>query len=447
MECPVCVEFFTSHVRKPVTCPYCEYNACQQCQRTYLLQTMVDPHCMNCKRGWTNDFLRQIFPMSWIHGDYKRHRERCLFERERVRLPETQPMVSNYKLARSLRENIEKTNERVRVLRRELMDLRHQIDRDWSTVYRAEYNGYRGMIGNETTDRVRYIQTFPCPLEDCRGFVDSSNGLCGICDNVLCLQCGVIPEDTESHVCDENMVLNFAAIKKQTRSCPSCNAPTFKIDGCPQMFCTFCKTPWDWDTGTVIRGVLHNPHYFEWLRSQSEDGNIPRQPGDVPGGNRCENERVPGGYLLYQRLSADRQRMHQEDMGEYDRNTFQTVSSDLTFFCRRLIHISETQLRHLRNDDEDNADLRLQYLVNQLTEQQFKVKLQRREKKRNKEHEIADVYDMVIGVGGDILWAYIHEEKELVETHTSANRIRHYANSCLTQIGDRYKMSMLPFYV
>jgi len=115
-------------------------------------------------------------------------------------------------------------------------------------------------------------------------------------------------------------------------------------------------------------------------------------------------------------------------------------------FCRRLIHIDETEMRSLRAE-EDNADLRLQYLINSLTEQQFQVALQRREKKRNKSHEIADVFDMVIGVGGDLLWAYIREEKDISQTYQSVQRIRMYTNNCLNSIGDRYKMSMTYYYV
>jgi len=355
-------------------------------------------------------------------------------------------MVSNYKLAQSLRTEIDEKNARLRDLRRESMQLRMEVDRDWNTIYRVEYNGYRGYTGDgQAPQNSRFVQTFPCPLQTCRGFVDSINGLCGICDSVICLQCGVIPENRDAHTCDENMVLNFTAIKRQTRPCPSCKAPTFKIDGCPQMFCTFCKTPWDWHTGAVIRtSTLHNPHYFEWLRSQSEDGSIPRQPGDTGGPERCEQTRVPDGYLLYQRISADRQN-HNEGL-LVTTVPFGSMVTDLTMFCRRLIHIIGTEMTTLRAE-EDNADLRLQYLINSLTEEQFQVALQRREKKRNKDHEIADVFDMVIGVGGDLLWAYIREEKDVSQTHQSIQRIRVYTNNCLNSIGDRYKMSMSYYYV
>lgn len=446
-ECPVCVDTFTPHLRKAIQCPFCEYRVCQQCVRRYLLQTTQDPHCMNCMHGWKDEFLRFELPLTWIHGDFKRHREKCLFERERMRLPETQPMVSNYKLAHSLRKTVAETQERLGELRAETIRLKRMVNQYWDTIYRAEYNGYRGLSAGAPTT-LRPSQVFPCPADDCRGFVDSDTGVCGVCDVKMCLKCGTVPESAENHECDQNMVLNFSAIKRQTRPCPKCAAPTFKIDGCAQMFCTYCETPWDWNTGTIVRGVIHNPHYFEWLRSQSENGEIPRQPGDVPGGGdrqRCENQRVPSGYTLYQRLTEDR-RYGASTRTVGDQTTFNTMMNVLSAFCRRLVHVHEVEIRRLRVE-EDNADLRLKYLLNDLTEDELKKLLQRREKKRNKGREIADVYDMVTSVGGDILWAYIREDKDIIQTHESIMRIRHYVNNSLDKIARRYNMCIQQFYV
>ena len=62
--------------------------------------------------------------------------------------------------------------------------------------------------------------------------------------------------------------------------------PIHKTQGCDQMFCVECKTVFSWRTGNIQTGVIHNPHYFEWLRNTTTNGNIPRQPGDDP----CEIE-------------------------------------------------------------------------------------------------------------------------------------------------------------
>ena len=67
--CPICCDTFTGTLRRPVTCPKCNYSACVQCTKRYLLGIIDDPHCMNCietdstgkikKFGWTRNFLLQ----------------------------------------------------------------------------------------------------------------------------------------------------------------------------------------------------------------------------------------------------------------------------------------------------------------------------------------------------------------------------------------------------
>ena len=67
-------------------------------------------------------------------------------------------------------------------------------------------------------------------------------------------------------------------LAKETKSCPQCAIPIFKISGCDQMWCTECQTPFSWKTGQKVSGVIHNPHFYQWQRQQNS-GNAPRRPG------------------------------------------------------------------------------------------------------------------------------------------------------------------------
>src|SRR5690242_20104458 len=84
IECAVCCEEVS--VKKAIICPYCEHKACISCQKRYLLEAIEEPHCMNCKRGWTQAIMKVLFTqeMVWLLRD---HSARLLFEREKQLLP------------------------------------------------------------------------------------------------------------------------------------------------------------------------------------------------------------------------------------------------------------------------------------------------------------------------------------------------------------------------
>jgi hypothetical protein len=69
--------------------------------------------------------------------------------------------------------------------------------------------------------------------------------------------------------CDENDVKSWALIKETSVACPKCGTSIQKVSGCNQMWCTVqnCNTAFDWATGKVINGPIHNPHYHDFLRT------------------------------------------------------------------------------------------------------------------------------------------------------------------------------------
>jgi hypothetical protein len=146
-----------------------------------------------------------------------------------------------------------------------------------------------------------------CPAEGCRGFLSTSFN-CGVCDAKVCQHCHEIigaKGDTltqiadtvevhsssgqvSTHRCNPDAVETAKMLAKETRPCPTCKTLISKIDGCDQMWCTQCQTPFSWRTGQKEEGRVHNPHYYEWLRRTK--GSVPREVGDTPGGPECCGE-------------------------------------------------------------------------------------------------------------------------------------------------------------
>ena len=48
---------------------------------------------------------------------------------------------------------------------------------------------------------------------------------------------------------------------KDSKPCPNCYIPIFKLSGCNQMFCTNCHVVFDWISLKIDKGPVHNQHF------------------------------------------------------------------------------------------------------------------------------------------------------------------------------------------
>src|SRR6478609_1004160 len=88
--CDICCEKINKSGRKLVSCPFCSKSACLGCQKMFLSSIIRDPHCMHCKTGWNNAFIRNNFPSTWLDKEYKEIREKILLDQELAKIPDTQ---------------------------------------------------------------------------------------------------------------------------------------------------------------------------------------------------------------------------------------------------------------------------------------------------------------------------------------------------------------------
>ena len=93
---------------------------------------------------------------------------------------------------------------------------------------------------------------------------------CDSCGKQICKQCN--ESHDEKTKCKPDVLANRAEIEKCSKPCPNCGIRIIRGEGCPQMFCTYCKTGFDWNTGSIIRSNFHNPHRMEWLKGVNNFG-------------------------------------------------------------------------------------------------------------------------------------------------------------------------------
>jgi hypothetical protein len=371
---------------------------------------------MNCKKIFTFDFISDNCTSIFVTKNLKTHRQNILFDREKSLLPETQPHVIVENQKRALKKEIQLIENRKWELKRQEQLLNDEID-----VLYVEINRLRINIGSSSTteDRKKFVRK--CPMEECRGFL-STQWKCGSCEKKICNKCN--EENCENHQCNPENVASMELLNKDTKPCPTCGTMIYRISGCSQMFCTDCHTAWDWNTQRVITGVIHNPHYYEFLqRNGNERG---RNHGDIPCGG------LPEAYLLRTILQ------------KYNPHNLLKIHQCIT-------HIQHHELRYLvvENVIEGNRGLRIKYLMNELSEEDFKTILQQSEKKRQKTIAFRNIYQMFVDVGSDIFRQIIVYDNSAASSTIKKEFIKQqitifenlivYFNENLKKIGKMYK--------
>jgi hypothetical protein len=143
------------------------------------------------------------------------------------------------------------------------------------------------------------------------------------------------------------------------------------VRNCDQMYCITCHTPWSWTTGKIVTGgVIHNPHYYEWLRRNG--GQLPRNPADIPCGG------YPAGWEL-RNISQNTTRRHNRYFYEFHR------------ICMELQEVSERNYRsHI--DQQQMNETHVRFLLGDFSEKEWGKRLAMSEKRRKRDSEIQEVF-------------------------------------------------------
>ena len=503
----------------PIICLSCNFTSCIKCTQTFILSQPI-AKCMSCNREYSEDYLREMFPKSWMAKDYVNWKKNSLFEREKGLLPETVEYINtekqkyifqkftgeksmerfnlkiqldtlkseikqnelNLKIAKKQKNkddlekysnlkdtlfsnfaNISKQFARVDALLPLLKNATdpYRVNQNRPNTYRnttienliklsntkvrkiedkkglvtykfTPYGIYDeegnmidqfGMAENkqpeeeEKQERKAFVK--PCPAPNCRGFL-SNKWICGLCDTIVCKDCHEIKgkkktsstdednpeiEDEKTpHVCDKNNIETAKALQKETRGCPKCGIRIFKIDGCDQMFCTGCHTPFSWTTGKIVTGVIHNPHYFQYLRQQGMQ--IPR--ADHPDANPDTRFEILCGQVA-DIIQINRFLQHKQNNINIDKpRQFNFILHEVSRFRNHINDIINPTYRWQRQlrtvyTPEENRDLRTKYLNKEIDDKQWNMVTMKRYKKLEYNKMISNLNQTLIAVFGDFL--------------------------------------------
>jgi hypothetical protein len=453
--------------------------------QTYLLNDISDtPKCVRpeCNHGYTREFLDSQLTQTFRLQTYKLHREKVLIDREQARLPSTQEDAQAYCKAsatyKELTENIAQTSQQIDALRtNEVKTAEHTVYRynvmvyrlrldpngELSDEYRIDYGAFlsaqriveayqsalRPLTRNllklrrqiyplksivTSFGRIRgqgqpavapaERQTFvkPCPAQNCKGYL-STAWKCGLCEQWSCPECHERkgPSRDTEHTCDSNKVLTVQLLQKEAKGCPKCGVQICKIDGCDQMWCTSCNTGFHWRTGKIASGPVHNPHYFEWLRSQGLQGQDLGQ-----GQGQAQNQILPQDACDY---STDRQ---------ITRALGQTTPEG------RYLAESWRTMRHMQDNppvldnEEKFRQLRVRFMAGELTKDAWKQTLQRLEKNVLFQQANGQIREVFVNATRDLIRQILEPDADKLAVKKQVEQLVEYCNTSADALTKRF---------
>ncbi len=259
--CNICIDPIT-HINKNIVCIFCDFECCKTCFKRYITDPDHYFKCMSCNEEFDRSRLSNYMGMVFINTEYKTIKENILYELEKSMLPATQLILDKEILIAKLHESkIIEREKQYKELETVKKEHKKFISSDVVLPVKAvvakikEYKFYKRSIHDRVANAISDINnqitelrigvkkptlTYvkQCPYSDCNAMLSleslSENGnlLCSMCKHISCKDCHEIINSSNEHKCDENILANIKQLEKETKGCPSCGIPIYKIEGC-----------------------------------------------------------------------------------------------------------------------------------------------------------------------------------------------------------------------
>lgn len=409
MDCSICCFTFNKSSKKAIECLKCNNLTCSTCIKKYLSSTIEDPHCMHCKHAWDLFFTNKVLSRNYMTKEWKISRSNLLFNREKSFFPETMPLVA----AEIEKENL--LNEIVNI-EKTIRELNHRKTLVHQRIYQIE----RGHI-QATDDKKNNFNIRQCPFNDCKGFLNGK-GFCMICNQNSCLKCNTVKKIDEEHECKESDIDTWQEIIKSSKPCPNCGTRIQKVSGCAQMWCPGCHVAFNWNTGKIEKGIVHNPHYYEWAERLGLNMNNHNN-------NPCDNNRLVWNYYNYASVKYE------------DRVKFRNLH-------QKLNHIIHNDLVNLQTKtNRNNIDLRIKYIRNQISEEHYKKILMKREIQHQKDVRLVDTLDTFNTIIIPILANFMNKTIDFKTLTSNIKELEKFINDNIDEINITFNSHIAHFII
>jgi hypothetical protein len=172
------------------------------------------------------------------------------------------------------------------------------------------------------------------------------------------------------------------------------------------------------------------------------NGTLQRDPNDIVCGREITHNTT---------INIRRHLTEKETILKKDAANIRKLSTYIIDICRKVVHIRHVSQPHYHyNSDDIIQQLRIRYLRNFISEDDFKIALQRENKKSNKYREISEVITLLITTITDIIMNFIDEINTIewkynLERMKEIEQIIDYADECFLKISRTYSSVPLTF--
>nr|QBK89651.1 MAG: E3 ubiquitin-protein ligase [Pithovirus LCPAC001] len=356
---------------------------------------------------------------SWVEGvDEKQlryHQKNKIMELERAKIPET--LISNDFMDKKTRldrenkmSNLKKIEQKYK---KSLIEIKRQIielDKVLRPFLYTQYNQPR---------KKKYNVSFicPCPVEGCLGMIDKFEYNCILCNIIVCRKCLEVKNASgKKHTCNPDSVKNVKAINKNTKPCPKCATRIHKIDGCDQMWCILCKTPFSWSCGVIEAGPVHNPHALRWMRENPTTNIINDDVIDQKNKQPRVDDITCGELVPLHIISTNNIFMDEIEL------IYRSIAE-----MKRMIEIEGY---HINNQSEiDN--LRFMYIMNEIDLEEWTRKVFARYRGKSRGEANRDILTLYQNIGVERFGAFYLQKEHLCDFKgfiEDMNKIRKFIN-------------------
>ena len=397
-ECSICcsddLPIFIRNKPNRIICPGCSTIFCIECQKNY-----SRGDCMNCHMEFKQNFILEYLGKSFIENVIKPKIIEELMKEQKELLKFVQPIV------------------------------------DWEREVRKQKKNARFGIPISIPERpklskINTNQVFPCPTKECRGFVES--GICGLCKKSICMKCRELLEI--NHICSPDTLMSISTLAIDTKPCPKCCAGIHRTEGCNHMFCTNCRTHFDWVTGKILQNSS-NGHYINLQRFAQ---NVATRDVELIAEKECDN--TTANFSIHR---------HKVALEEIDRQLIPNELIHCLWIDSSAIRLAKKKLYNDENIELQNIEtlqeLQVKYLLNDIDEKNWSRNVYMNYRKLTLNKLYSQIFNIYLEVTDSLQVVLRDEPKQISRVIDEYRKLIELCNDSFKSIQDEYGGSLHKF--